>query len=66
MADAVLITWKSRARLCSNRTKEVEDGEGWVWFCIQHSDGFDVGGWSVDVEFAGSGDRKAANFTVEE
>lgn len=66
VADTVLVTWNVDGAPVFEQDREIEDGDGWVWFCIQHSDGFDVGDWSVNVEFAGSGDRKVASFTVKE
>lgn len=66
VADTVLVTWNVEGAPVFEQDREIEDGDGWVWFCIQHSDAFDVGDWSVNVEFAGSGDRKVATFTVEE
>lgn len=66
VADTALVTWNSDGVPVFEQDREIEDGDGWVWWCIQNSERFDAGAWSVDVEFRGSGDRKVASFTVEE
>ena len=63
--DTVLVTWNVEGEPVFEQDRKIESGVGWVWFCIQDSDRFDAGNWSVNVEFAGSGDRKVASFKVE-
>ena len=69
VADTVLVTWNFEGAPVFEQDREIEDGagEGWAWWCINNTSGrFDVGTWSVNVEFAGSGDRKETSFKVTE
>lgn len=67
MADTLLVTWYTEGAPVFRQDGDIEDAEGWLWFCItSDGGGFDAGNWAVDVEFAGSGARKVTSFQVSD